>query len=190
MESVSDRSGDGQTARADGSSSAAVRSQAKGALRDWFGDPQWGQMRRRGLAVCIGLAASYALFLAAFVVGDLMAGGLGTDDGREAAAGAGHAEIDRRPTLLLSLRVDEGWLVSHDLHLTNTSGQNLTESRLTVQVIGEDAAPAFDRYWASWSLGQTQLISIPVEEVRNIQRVTISGSADQGVFDQTFTVDK
>jgi hypothetical protein len=90
--------------------------------------------------------------------------------------------------LRLSLDLREGWLISHDLALTNTTGEELTEVNLKVRVVGEDGSPVVDRYWAHWPLGAKQVINVPVSNVTNLQRVEVTGSADQGRIDQTFEV--
>lgn len=85
----------------------------------------------------------------------------------------------------LKLRYDfsPGWLVSHDLNMVNTSGKTLNDVRLKVQFVGEGASPTVTRYWARWELGEEQTVSVPVDQVSNVQRVVVSGSADEGVFD-------
>src|SRR5690349_11079342 len=56
---------------------------------------------------------------------------------------ASEREEPPRPVKVLALTCDlsEGWLVSHDLYLNNTSGEDLTEVNLTIQFIGEDHSP-------------------------------------------------
>lgn len=85
-----------------------------------------------------------------------------------------------RPQLRLGIALDAGWLVSHDLYLDNLSGYDLSEVKLTITFFGEDASPAVQRYWVKWPLGEKQKISIPVTEVKNIQRVLVEGTAEQG----------
>lgn len=90
--------------------------------------------------------------------------------------------------LRLTLAFDEGSIISHDVYLTNTSGEDLTEVRLHIQLVGENASPVIDRYWTRWDLGVRQDISIPVEQVKNVQRLFVSGTADQGRIDQGWNV--
>jgi hypothetical protein len=101
------------------------------------------------------------------------------------AKGPGIGISASRP-LRVSLQISEGWLVSHDLYLTNTTGEDLTEVHLRVKVVGEDGAPTIQRYWERWPLGGRQSCTVAMSDVKNIQRVEITGRADQGRFDQTF----
>jgi len=101
------------------------------------------------------------------------------------AKGPGFGISASRP-LRVSLQISEGWFVSHDLYLTNTTGEDLTEVHLRVKVVGEDGAPTIQRYWERWPLGARQSCTVAMSDVKNIQRVEITGRADQGRFDQTF----
>lgn len=89
------------------------------------------------------------------------------------------------PHLPLACRFDPGTLFTHDLYVTNTCGKDLTEVRVAFTLVGEDASPTAQRYWASWPLGVVQHITYPVDSVSNVQRLELSGGADQGVFDGT-----
>lgn len=95
-------------------------------------------------------------------------------DGERAAASA--------KVLNLAYEFSEGWLVNHDLYVTNACGEDLSGVRLRFTLVGENASPAVDRYWASWPLGARRQISVPVEQVTNVQEITVAGRADQGVI--------
>ena len=82
----------------------------------------------------------------------------------------------------------QGSFVSHDVILSNTTGEDLSETKISIKVIGENAAPAISRYWAKWPLGEKQTISVPVSDVKNVQRIQVYGSTDQGDIDQQWTI--
>ena len=87
-----------------------------------------------------------------------------------------------KPHLRLSYKWSSGTLISHDLYVTNSSGKDLTEVHLKVTFVGEDASPTVERYWSSWTLGETRDVEISVDKVHRIQALSIAGSADEGVF--------
>lgn len=96
-----------------------------------------------------------------------------------------------KPKLLnLSYQFSEGWLMEHDFYVTNTSGEDLTEVRLSFRFLGEDAKPIIQRYWAEWPLGQKHTISFPVDDVKNVQVIMVDGRADQGVIEAQLTRSK
>jgi hypothetical protein len=86
--------------------------------------------------------------------------------------------------LNLAYEFSPGAFFNHDFYITNTCGEDLTEVHISFQFVGENASPTVDRYWASWPLGGKQQIQVPVDKVSNVQRITIRGRADQGVFDE------
>lgn len=122
-----------------------------------------------------GLLGSVLLAIQAVIAG----GALGGCDRVSSLAGLEQLQV--------TLKVSEGVLFSHDFILTNTSGKSLSEVHMSIQVFGENAAPVLERYWASWPLGGEQTFSVPVDQVKNLQRVALRGRADQGRFDLTWT---
>jgi hypothetical protein len=88
----------------------------------------------------------------------------------------------------LQCSLDEGWLISDDVYFTNSSGQELTEVRVTMTLTGENGAQrSIQKYWATWHLGDKQHIAISVDNsVPKIQRVDLSGSSDQGSISQSW----
>jgi hypothetical protein len=124
-----------------------------------------------------------ALVLGTIVVGLWLIGGV-------IGPGVGGCDAQLSSRLRLSLELSEGWLISHVVTLTNTSGEDLTEVNLSMRTIGEDGSPVVERYWAHWRLGGTQEISVPVSTVTNLQRIELTGSADQGRIDQTFELNQ
>lgn len=115
---------------------------------------------------------------------------LTSSGGCEGDAGGSTIGLSASKPLRVSLQTSEGWLFTHDLYLTNTTGEDLSEVRLRIRVVGEDHSPSIERYWKRWALGERQEISVPVGDVKNIQRIVLSGRADQGRFDQTFEESK
>lgn len=85
-----------------------------------------------------------------------------------------------KPPLQLAYNWSPGTLFTHDLYVTNTCGEDLSEVRLTFTFVGENGSPSVDRYWASWPLGVKKEVSISVDDVRNVQRITVSGRAQEG----------
>lgn len=82
----------------------------------------------------------------------------------------------------------QGAFVNHDVILSNTTGEDLSETKIYIKVIGENAAPSISRYWAKWPLGEKQTISIPVADVKNVQRIQVFGSTEQGEINEQWTL--
>lgn len=80
----------------------------------------------------------------------------------------------------------------HDVHLTNRSGRNLHEVRLTLTLVGEDGMPrAEQKYYALWPEGQKMTISLSRENSpANVQKMSLNGECDEGRIDYTWTVAK
>ena len=91
---------------------------------------------------------------------------------------------DSPPPVVSGLRcsLDEGWLISDDVFITNENTKNLTEVHVTMTLTGEKGDKReITRYWAIWHSGEQQKISIPASEsVIKIQRVELSGKCGQG----------
>lgn len=100
----------------------------------------------------------------------------------EARHSSAPEEPPPKPLLNLVGRFSPAIFSSHDLYLTNTTGTDLSEVRLRIKFVGENASPEVTRYWASWPLGMSQQITILESEVKNVQRVEVSGEADNGRF--------
>jgi hypothetical protein len=93
-----------------------------------------------------------------------------------------------KPHLRLSYDWSAGTLMVHDLCATNTSGHDLKEVRLKVTFVGENGSPTVDRYWTAWPLGERKDISISVDKVKNVQRLSLLGSADEGEISDDLAV--
>jgi hypothetical protein len=106
----------------------------------------------------------------------------------DTAAGSWSLPVPRKQ-LRLSYEFSEGWLGSHDFYLTNASGQDLSEVNVTVRLIGENGSPSVNRYWSSWPLGGKQHVSVSVEDVKNVQRIAVSGRASEGDISEELTVE-
>lgn len=87
-----------------------------------------------------------------------------------------------KPPLRLKYGWSAGTLMVHDLYVTNTSGEDLSEVHVTVTFIGENATEKVTRYWMNWPLGEKQDVQMSVDKVRNVQRILVQGKCDQGVF--------
>jgi hypothetical protein len=136
------------------------------------------------------LALQLGMVLAAVVVAVLfLASKVHWNHGDEADKVAA-STAPAKKHLNLSYKFSAGWLVSHDLYITNTSGERLSEVHLEFTLLGEDGSPSVTRYWSAWPLGGQQLVSIPVERVKNVQRIRVSGYADQGMIETTVQPDK
>jgi hypothetical protein len=137
----------------------------------------------------IAMTKSFKVFLFAFGALLCVGWGMGACTDRTDAGGDSKGGKSAPPPKELNLAYgfDEGWLLNHDFFLTNTSGENLTEVHLRITFVGEDGSPSVDRYWAAWSLGQKEQVSIPVDKVKNVQRIQVAGRADQGVIDVSLT---
>lgn len=133
------------------------------------------------IALAIGLVLAYLAW--AVYSTPLTRGGGG---GAAAATDAPPPYVPPPPPppkkLKLTYVMNEGWLVEHDFVISNTSGEDLTDVHMTLEFIGEDASPEITRYWAEWPLGTKRTVSFPVESVSRIQRINVSGSADQGII--------
>lgn len=112
------------------------------------------------------------------------------EEQREAAAVAAREMPPPPPRkqLRLSYRFSPAVLVSHDFYLQNTSGENLSEVNLRMTFVGEDASPSIERYWANWPLGEHQRLMVSMSTVKNVQRIEVSGRADEGDIEEVLTV--
>jgi hypothetical protein len=77
----------------------------------------------------------------------------------------------------------------HDVYLTNKSGENLHEVKVTLTLTGEKGEPrSEERYYAQWSAGQTLKVSLSVENSPiNVQKISLSGSCTEGRINSTWT---
>lgn len=138
--------------------------------------------RRAALAIGVVLALGIVALI-----------GIASSDGKDRKAAANDSPAYEPPpvkNLRLSCTLDEGQFISHDVYLTNTSGEDLTEVHLSIELVGENASPTVQRYWSRWSLGVQQDVSVSVDDVKNIQRVYVTGTADQGRISQGIEIRK
>ena len=77
----------------------------------------------------------------------------------------------------------------HDVYLTNKSGEDLHEVKLTLTLTGEKDDPRSEkRYFALWSAGQTVKVSLTVgNSPLNIQKIALSGSSTEGQLKSSWT---
>ena len=139
----------------------------------------------------LGLAVGFAglVGLAMFVVCLAILGVIPTGNAADSAGSSGPYtpwEPPPRKKLQFFVTVDEGEFFYHDVFLVNTTGEHLTEVRLDMEVVGENASPTVERYWASWSLGETKSVRLSVDDVSNVQRIRLQGTAEQGDIDASF----
>lgn len=80
----------------------------------------------------------------------------------------------------------------HDIHLTNRSGRDLHEVRLTLTLVGEDGRPrAEQKYYVLWPDGQRMTVSLSRENSPvNVQKVTLTGECAEGLIDYAWTIAK
>lgn len=119
----------------------------------------------------VGIAAALLLVVSWFNSSD--------DDAKE----PGGTRAASLPPLNLTYRFSPGQFFTHDLYVSNTSGQDLSEVNISFTFVGEDGSPRADRYWSSWSLGEEQHIEVPADSVSNVQRIVVKGRADQGIVE-------
>ncbi len=84
----------------------------------------------------------------------------------------------------LECKLDKG-SIWHDVYLTNKSGKDLHEVKMTLTLMGEKGGPrSEDRYYVLWSNGQTVKSSLSVENSPlNVQKITLAGSCTEGKID-------
>lgn len=80
----------------------------------------------------------------------------------------------------------------HDIHLTNRSGRDLHEVRLTLTLVGEDGSPrAEQKYYALWPEGQRMMASLSRENSPvNVQKVSLTGECAEGRINYAWTTAK
>ena len=79
-------------------------------------------------------------------------------------------------------------MIYHDILLTNTSTTDLHECKLNITTIGETGErPSEPRYFAVWTKGQKQTISLPTEKSpKNVQKVSVVGVCNEGEIHLTW----
>lgn len=89
-----------------------------------------------------------------------------------------------RPKPPLELYYDwrPGTLFVHDLDVTNTCGEELNEVNVTFTFVGDNGTESVKRYWAQWPLGWKKNITMDINKVRNVQRIKIQGTCNEGVI--------
>lgn len=80
----------------------------------------------------------------------------------------------------------------HDINLTNKSGKDLHEVKMTLTLIGEKGEPRSEnRYYVVWPNGQTINVSLSVENSPiNVQKISLAGSCTEGSIDSTWIPSK
>ncbi len=96
------------------------------------------------------------------------------------------ATFSLKPISEVEFSVAEGlW---HDVNLTNRSGRDLHEVRLTLTVIGEKGDPhSEERFFAQWPNGHTVKVSLSIwNSQSNVQKISLFGSSKEGRIESTW----
>lgn len=123
---------------------------------------------------------NFMLGLGAVILGVLLISAIVEKDSTKEGPGGKVGASTR--VLNLAYQFSPGSMFNHDLYVTNTCGEDLSEVRIRFQFVGENGSPVIDRYWSTWNLGEKQQVQVPVDRVANVQRIVVSGNADQGSF--------
>jgi len=82
----------------------------------------------------------------------------------------------------ITSRVDRGDIFWHDFYFTNNSSKALHEVKVSVTIIGDNGkAKSLYKYFALWSIGQEQKVSISIDETtRRYQKWSMTGLCNEG----------